>query len=300
MVVAPGVHRLSTRVDIDVRGAALALLVSVFWGANPVAIKIGLADAPPLRLAAYRFLVGGAVIVVWALLTGRLASFRIARAEIRPLVVLGLLFAAQIGGMNIGTSLTSASHAAIILNLYAVHTVVLAHFMIPGDRLSSRRLAGVLVAYSGIVILARGHAGGEATLVGDAIMFLSALLLAERTVYLARMVQTLEPVKLLLAQAAIGTLLFVLASVWLETTGTRWTGTLVAAIAYQGVVVAGFNFVVNLWLLKRYRPSSLAALFLTQPVFGVITAALFTGDVITGDLLLASVAVAVGIGITAR
>jgi hypothetical protein len=38
----------ASRVDLDLRGAALAPLVSVFWGANPVAIKIGLPDAPPL------------------------------------------------------------------------------------------------------------------------------------------------------------------------------------------------------------------------------------------------------------
>lgn len=265
-----------------------------------MAIKLGLADAPPLRLAAFRFLLGGVVVLAWAALTGRLGACRIAGNEVRPLLVLGLLFTVQVGGMNIGTSLTSASHAAIILNLYAVHTVVLAHFMIPGDRLSPRRLVGVLIAYSGIVILGRGHAGGEATLVGDTIMFFSALLLAERTIYLARMVQTLEPVKLLLAQCIVGTLLFVLGSLWIEPTATRWTPTLLAAIAYQGVVVAGFNFVVNLSLLKRYRPSSLAAFFLTQPVFGVIAAALLTGDVLSPDLLLASAAVAAGIGITAR
>ena len=50
---------------IDARGAALALLLSILWGANPVAIKVGLEDAPPIRLAWMRFLGGGAVIVVW-------------------------------------------------------------------------------------------------------------------------------------------------------------------------------------------------------------------------------------------
>jgi hypothetical protein len=36
---------------IDVNAAVIALLLSVLWGANPVAIKLGLKDAPPLRLA---------------------------------------------------------------------------------------------------------------------------------------------------------------------------------------------------------------------------------------------------------
>jgi drug/metabolite transporter (DMT)-like permease len=273
----------------------------VTWGANPVSIKIGLLDTPPLRLAALRFIVGGLVILGWGWATGRLRDFSIAREEWRPLIVLGLLFGAQIAAMNVGTSLTTAAHASIILNMYAVHTVVLAHFLIPGDRLSARRLAGVCVSYAGIVMLfGRQISLGSSTLLGDTIMFVSAFLLAERTVYLARAVQSFDPVKLLLSQAVIGTAIFLAGSALFEAEATRWTWRLAGVVAYQGVLIAGFNFVVNLWLLKHYRPSALAAFFLTQPVFGVLAAAVFTGDRLTVDLLLASVAVAAGIGLAGR
>lgn len=284
---------------VDMRGAALALLVSALWGANPVAIKMGLEDAPPIRLAWMRFLVGGLVIVGWAAATGRLRGLRVGSGEWRPLVVLGLLFTAQVGAMNVGTALTSAAHAAILLNMYAVHTVVLSHFLIPGDRLTVRRLAGALIAYSGIVVLlARPAASAAPSVLGDAIVVLSALLLAARTVYLALAVQRFDAAKLLLAQATIGTGLFVAVSAAAETTPTRWTPRLAASIGYQGVLIAGFNFIVNLWLLKRYRPSALAAFFLTQPLFGVLAAALVTGDPLTPELLVASLAVAAGIGLT--
>ena len=289
------------RRDIDLRGALLALLLSLFWGGNPVAIKLGLADAPPLRLAWMRFVVGGVVIALWAWLTGRLAGLRIERAELRPLLLVTLLFVGQIGSMNVGTSLTSAAHSAVLLNLYAVHTVVLSHFLIPGDRLTARRLIGVAVAYMGIVVLfARRAAPGGSTLLGDAIMFVSAFLLAERTVYLARVVRHVDPVKLLLAQAILGSAVFMAASALSEAAPTSWTPRLALSLAYQGVLIAGFNFVANLWLLGRYRPSGLAALFLTQPIFGVVIAALVAGDRLTADLLVACLAVAVGIGLTVR
>lgn len=291
----------STSKDIDVRGAAAALFVSILWGANPVVIKLGLVDAPPLRLAWMRMLVGGVVVALWGWRTGRFASFSITPAEWWPLVVIGTLFTAQVGSMNIGTSLTSASHSTIILNLYAVHTVVLAHFMIPGDRLTVRRLGGILIAYAGIVALFAGEVGrGETTMAGDVIIFLSALLLAERTIYLARFVQHLDPLKLLLAQAVVGTALFLAMSQAFEHGPTHLTPRLAAVVAYQGIVIAGFNFVVNLWLLKHYRPSALAAFFLAQPVFGVAVAALLVGDPLSPSLLLASVAVALGIGLTSR
>jgi drug/metabolite transporter (DMT)-like permease len=292
---------VTQRRDLDLAAALLALLLSLFWGGNPVAIKLGLEDAPPLRLAWMRFVVGGVVIVLWAWVTGRLAGFRLRRSELRPLVVVTLLFVAQIGSMNVGTSLTSAAHSAIILNLYAVHTVVLSHFLIPGDRLTLRKVAGVAVAYAGIVMLfARQASSGPSSLLGDAIMLVSGFVLAERTVYLARIVQQLDPVKLLLAQATVGSVVFVVASALIEHTPTTWTLRLAGTLAYQGALIAGFNFVANLWLLRRYRPSSLAGFFLTQPIFGVVIAALVAGDRLTGDLLLACAAVAVGIGLTAR
>ena len=286
---------------IDLRGASVALLASIFWGVNPVAIKIGLEDAPPFRLAALRFLVGGTVILVWAASTGRLRGLRMARDEWGPLGGLGLLLAVQMGSMNFATAMTTAAHAAVILNLYAVHTVVLAHFLIPGDRLTLRRLTGVVVAYAGIVVLFdRGFALGGPTMVGDAIMFGSALILAERTVYLARAVHHQEPVKLLLAQAVVGIAVFVILSALVEPAPTRWTGRLAGAIAFQGVVVTGFNFIVNLWLLKHYRPSALSAFFLTQPIFGVVAANIFRGEPLTAAVLVATVAVIVGIALTNR
>ena len=75
---------------------------------------------------------------------------------------------------------------------------------------------------------------------------------------------------------------------------------LAVSVGYQGILISGFNFVVNLALLRRYRPSALSAFFLTQPIFGVIAAALVAGDPITPDILIACAAVAVGIGLTTR
>jgi drug/metabolite transporter (DMT)-like permease len=229
-----------------------------------VAIKLGLLDAPPLRLAWLRFLLGGLVIALWAWLTGRLTGVTIARSERWPLLVLGLIFTAQIGLMNVGTSLTSAAHGSVVL-------------LFVGDR-----------------------AGEGASLLGDALVFLSAFLLAERQVYLARAVQRLDPVTLLLAQATVGTTLFIALSALFEPEPTYWTVRLGLSLAYQGALIAGFCFVTNLWLLKRYRPSVLAALFLTQPIFGVLVAAFVAGDPLTGQLLAACLAVAVDIGLSRR
>ena len=129
---------------LDWRGTTTALMLAALWGANPVAVKVGLADAPPLRLAFFRFVLGGLVILAYAGWTRHRGVFDVRRGEWRVLISLGVIFSVQIGTMNVGIGLTTASHGAVLLNSYAVHTVVLAHFMIPGDRLTPAKLGGVL------------------------------------------------------------------------------------------------------------------------------------------------------------
>jgi drug/metabolite transporter (DMT)-like permease len=286
---------------MDVAGGALALLISLFWGISPVTVKIALADVAPIRLAVWRFLLGGVVILLWAWRSGRLAGVRVAREERRPLIVVGLILAVQVGCINFGTVRTSAAHAAVILNSYAVHVVVLAHFLVPGDRLTVRRFGGIVLAYAGVLALFVGRSDvAGVTLLGDGLVVASAVLLAVRTVYLARAVLTIDPVKLLLAQISIATACFIAYSAPFEGEATRWTPRLVAILLFQGVVVAAFNFVIDLSLLRRYRPSALAAFYLTQPVFGVVAATLMAGDRLTLELIVASVAVTVGIWLTGR
>lgn len=281
---------------------AIALLLAALWGGNPVAVKIGLADVPPLRLAWMRFVLGGLTVLVYAWWTGRLGTLRIRPGEGRPLLSLGLLFAVQIGLMNIGISQTTAAHGAVLLNSYAVHTVVLSHYMIPGDRMTPSKAGGILVAYAGIVLLfAREFSFLGGTLTGDLLVSASALLLGERIIYTAKTVQRLEPIQMLIYQSLIGSACFVLVSLWWEADlPTRYTTPLALSLLYQGCLVAGFNFVVNMYLLKIYRPSALAATQLTTPIFGVLIAAAVAGDQLTPLLVLSSLMVAAGIGLTSR
>ena len=294
---------MSSLRPLDVRGASVALLLAALWGANPVAIKLGLADAPPLRLAWMRFVLGGLAILAYAWWTRRSGMFpRLRPGEAGPIASLGLLFAVQIALMNVGIGLTSAAHGAVLLNSYAIHTVVLAHFFIPGDRMTPAKIGGVLVAYAGIVLLFAGglSARGD-TLLGDLVVMVSALLLGERTVYMAHALQRVDPMKLLLGQALIGSVAFLAASLWLESgQPTRYTPSLAASLGYQGLVVAGFNFVVNAWLLQVYRPSALSAWALTSPIWGVLVAWAVAGEPLTWMVVASSAMVAIGIGAATR
>jgi hypothetical protein len=76
--------------ELDARAVGLILLLSALWGGNNVAIKIGLADAPPIALGFLRFLLGGAWVLAWGWWTR--APFAPRAGELGPLAAVGVLF----------------------------------------------------------------------------------------------------------------------------------------------------------------------------------------------------------------
>jgi drug/metabolite transporter (DMT)-like permease len=251
--------------------ALFALFLTGLWSGLGIAIKIGLEDAPPLRLGWLRFVLGAATVLVWALWTR--ADLVPKRGEGLALLAVGVMFCLELAAMNIGLEKTTASHAAVILSTFSVWMAIFAHFQVVGDRLTTRKLLAALVSYSGIVVIfVQGLAISTDLLFGDLLILVSALVLAEHQVYSARVAGRIHIARLLLARFALGTAVFAVASALLEPAAWSWTPRLAASLLYQGVVIAGFGYVGNLWLLKHYLPSQIGVLSLVGPVASILLA----------------------------
>ncbi len=279
---------VSARRPLDVPGGLFALLLSTLWAGNPVASKTGLEYAPPLRFGYIRFALGLVVVLVWAVITKQ--SLSVQRREIRPILTLGVLFAIQLAFMNFGQDKTSASHASVITTTFPLWVAILAHFMVPGDRLTRTRFAGILIAYGGVVALfwrSIAGGGGEATLLGDGLTLVSAILLAERQIYIAKSSDNVPLVKLLAGQGVIGIAIFLGLSLALDNDPWTWDGRFMLAMFYTGAVIAGFGFLGNTWLLRRYFPSRVTVISLSQPLFGVLLSWWLLGESIGPELWVA-------------
>ena len=272
-------NRVHTRRPLDLKAGAFLLFLATLWSGNSIAIKFGLLYAPPLRQAWMRFVLGSLVILGWAIYTK--ADLRIRREEWWPLLSLSLFFSVQIITMNLGIKNTTAGHATVLLMTACIWIVVLSHFFIPGDRFDPTRFAGILVAYLGIAVISAdglGNSGGESLILGDMLTVISAFLLGVRQVYNARLVSTIDPAKMLLFQAAFGTATFAIGSYLFEPEPSIWTWGLFGALAYQGLVIAGFGFLTSLLMFKYYYPSRITAVSLTQPVLGILLAWIILGE----------------------
>jgi len=105
---------------------------------------------------------------------------------------------------------------------------------------------------------------------GNSLCLISGFLLGVRTIFLAKNSESISPLKLLMSQALFGTIVFILLSTIFESDPYIISVILILSILYQGAVVAGFNFIANIWLLKNYKPSEVTVIRLSEPLFGIL------------------------------
>ena len=264
------------RKNLSFRAASLDLVLSFLWGGHPTALKVALPYAPPIRQGWMRFVISAIVILFWA--RYKKVSLIPTKAEIKPLVQLGILFSVQLLFLNIGISKTSVSSSVILNSTYPIWVITLGHFFIKGDNFTFIKFSGVMIAYLGIIITYFDSLGNSSFLLGNSLCLASGFLLGVRTIFLAKGSESIAPLKLLMAQAFFGSLIFILLSVIFEGDPYKFSLILLISILYQGAVVAGFNFIANIWLLKNYKPSQVTVIHLSQPIFGILIGYVVLGE----------------------
>ena len=280
------------RKNLSFRAASLDLVLSFLWGGHPTALKVALPYAPPIRQGWMRFVISAIVILFWA--RYKRVSLIPTKAEIKPLVQLGILFSVQLLFLNIGISKTSVSSSVILNSTYPIWVITLGHFFIKGDNFTFIKFSGVMIAYLGIIITYFDSFGNSSFLLGNSFCLASGFLLGVRTIFLAKGSESIAPLKLLMAQAFFGSIIFILLSVIFEGDPYKFSLILLISILYQGAIVAGFNFIANIWLLKNYKPSQVTVIHLSQPIFGILIGYVVLGEKIGLLVLLGAAFVILG------
>ena len=292
-----GMSQTETVNRLTLGGALAALATCILWGGHVVALKIGLQTFAPFWSAFWRMLAGIAVVALWGWSQG--TPLIPPRGERRLLAGLGVLFVVQISAMNFGVHWTSPAYAVVLLNAHPVFANFVGHFFVPEDRLSWTRVLGLALAFGGIcaVFLGRPDAAlGSRPILGNLVVTFAGFLLGSRTVYTQRLVQTIDPVRPILWMMIFSLPVFLAAAATLEEPLLQPINAgAIAAILFQGVVIAGFCFIVWTTLLKTISPGALSMFAFSTPIFGVLLSGWIYGEAITERLIFGVVAVTAGI-----
>ena len=250
------------------RSIGLLLLLSAFWGASYLFIKVALEDVfSPWAIVSIRTALAAAVLVPLAVRMGVLGSLR---GRLGPVVVLSFVqVAVPLTLIALGEERIASSLTGILVASAPIFTFLLAFVLSGEQRDSALSLVGVAVGIVGVgMLLGVDAGGGTDALVGGLFVILAAFGYAVAAWYLKRNLGGVEPVATVAGTqvvAALVTLPFGLAHV----PGSAPSLEAVASLVVLGVVCTGFAFVIFHSLVASDGPARASLVGYIAPVFSI-------------------------------
>jgi len=268
--------------------------VYTIWGSTFLGIRLAIETLPPFLMAASRFSLAGAILLIWAVLKGERfsPSYRMWR---RAFAIGGLLLLVGNGGVTWAEKYVATGLAALLVATEPLWVVVL-NWALSRRRPNFRVLLGVLIGLSGVAILVgdgfRSNSDSRLSLVSAGVVLLAAFSWAAGSVYSTR--RPLEVSTLMAAGMQMlsgGALLFVFALVTGDVQGlnlsqTTWTS--IGAFVYLLVLGSLVGFTAYSWLLNNVTPARAATYAYVNPVVAVLLGWLVAGEPLTSRILTAA------------
>jgi len=277
-----------------VLGASIGLVILI-WAVNFIAAKIGLRSLPAATLASFRVVLAGAVMLPFYRFCSRLPAFA-ETAESRGRKFAGrdfwtFLYMGFFGVVmnqvcfTVGLRYTSVSHAAVIVGMGPIYTLILA-VLFHLEKATWRKAIGMAIAFAGIAVLAseNGISPHSPSVLGDAITMTGSVGFAMYVVLGKRLGARYDPLTMtsfshyagaviVLPVAVYRAVLFGSAEQWRAIAWTGW-----AAMLYMAVFSSAVAYVFYFWLLRYLEASQLSAFTYLLPVVATILGIVWLGE----------------------
>ncbi|HEX8281291.1 MAG TPA: EamA family transporter, partial [Chthoniobacterales bacterium] len=229
------------------RIVAAYITLCVVWSSTWLAIKVGLADLPPISFAGLRFVI--AFLVLLAVSIGRVPLLPKNRGDWMLLGSTGvLMFAVNYGLLFWGELHVSSGLAAVLQAVIVIFGMFFAHLLLPGEELRWQRVLGALLAGGGVALICGRlleHGGmlafwaGLGIVIGGAGAAFSNVLLKRRALELA-------PAMIAGWQMIFGSIPMVLLGLAVEGSPLRfhWTTRALVCLLYLAVIGSALTFLL--------------------------------------------------------
>ena len=283
-------------------GLAALLTVIVCWGLTWPVNKVLLEDLSPAWMMALRSAIATVGLFAIALARGRLVVPP--RADLPVVLSITLLHMVGFGVLAAWGLRLVPTGRSVVLAYTVPLWVVPGAWLFLGERLTVRRIVGVVVGLIGLVALFNPTTfdwTSRNAILGNGAILIAALLWAASILHIRghRWRATpldLVPWEMLLATAIVTPLAYALDGA----PAPAWSGRLVALLLYAGIPGTALAYWATA-LASRNLPAVTTALgLLTTPVLSVVVATLWLGEPLTVALVIAIVLILGGVAIGAR
>ena len=288
------------RRDIS-RPTALALFAVVIfaWGLNWPVTKLIVAEVTPLWTVAIRTAIACAVLFVVLRLSGQFIVP--ARGDVPVIIAIGLFHMVAFSALMAAGLKYVPAGRSVVLGYTTPLWVTPGAWLLLGETLPARRLAGIAIGLCGLLLLfnpAGFDWSDRQALFGNGLLLLSALSWSVSILYVRAHRWIATPFQLTFWQTLLATLVLTgLASIFEPLPHPHWSATLVLAFAYNVLI----GTVLGFWamaVVNRSVPATTTALgILGTPIVGIAGSALALGETIDLTLIVATALILAGVAV---
>ncbi len=279
--------------------ASRALIIAAFgavyliWGSTYLGIKFAIETLPPFLMGGGRFLMAGAVLTIWALLSG---EERPARAHwISAALIGGLLFLGGNGGVVWAEQYIPSGLTALLVATEPLWVVLINWVRPRGTSPSGKTMIGLLIGFAGIWLLtgSTGLAGsGGRSILGAVVVIAAAFSWALGSLYTQRARLPASPLLASGMQMVMGGALLTLAGTfsgeWARLASSSVSALSISAFVYLIIFGSIIAFTAYSWLLRTVSPTRAATYAYVNPVVAVILGWALAGEPLTTRVMLAA------------
>jgi len=276
------------------------LILCGIWGSTWLFIKLGLNDLPPLTFAGIRFLCASSILV--AIIFARGVRWPRKRSEWLVIAIVGWLqFSLNYGLVFWGEQRIPSGLAAVLQSTFPAFGLVIAHFYLPEERITPKKVMGVLLGVIGVGIVFSDQLSfaGKAALAGSVALVLSAVCGSYGNVLVKAYGTQIDPFVLAAGQMVCG--FPPLLALGIATEGNpihfHWTATAVIALAYLVIVGSVIAFTLFYWLVRHMDVINTMLIALVTPVVAVLLGMMVLHEKFNWRLFAGAACIISGIGL---
>jgi len=281
---------------IDLIGIVFLLIAMLTWASSFIAFKAAIGPVGPMSLMFGRMAIASLCFVYFI---KQFCTLTFTKRDIKYILLLTffepcLYFVFEAKALQ----LTSASQAGMITSMMPLMTAIAASFVLK-EYLSKRVVIGSALAVAGAIWLSLGAQSSENAsnpLLGNFLEFCAMVCGTWYAIAVRYLSQKFSALFLTAAQAFIGTIFFLPLAVW-ETWGVpiNLTWEAFGWICYLGIVVTLGGYGMFNLALSRIEVSRASVFVNLIPVFTVLLAYFFLGEVLSQTEMMASFVIFGGI-----
>ncbi|TKH46792.1 EamA family transporter [Paenibacillus terrae] len=246
----------------------LVLILVMVWGINWPLTKLALPDIPPILFSGIRTLLGGLILLLFAM--RHRETLRLRQNAWTYLVLAIFNIAGYYGLQTVGLRYLPAGLFSTLVFLQPI-LLGLFSWLWLGERMFTMKVIGLVLGFGGVIVISSGGMAGHLSVLGIVLGLASGLCWALGTIYMKKKSKQLDSIWAVTMQLIFGGIM--LNGIGLTTekwSDIHWTPSFIGILLFISVFVIAMGWMIYFKLIDNGEAGTVGSYTFMIPVLSTI------------------------------